>query len=68
MIWVIVLAEYPLKVSRLLGVIQVGEEAWYGGGCDLTPAYISEKDAIEFHTFWQTTCDAHEVGPLSHWP
>ena len=34
-------------------------EAWYGGGCDLTPAHLFEEDACQFHSFWKAKCDAH---------
>ncbi|CAL8469400.1 g8941 [Coccomyxa elongata] len=39
---------------------QVGDEAWYGGGCDLTPAYLFEDDGVEFHTFWSDLCGRHQ--------
>ena len=35
-------------------------QLWYGGGCDLTPAYLFEEDACHFHRFWQATCDKHD--------
>ncbi len=35
---------------------------WYGGGCDLTPSYLFEDDAVEFHAFWRALCDAHRPG------
>ena len=38
---------------------QVGTETWYGGGCDLTPAYLFEQDAVVFHAHWKDLCDAH---------
>ncbi|MBS1903154.1 MAG: oxygen-dependent coproporphyrinogen oxidase [Bacteroidetes bacterium] len=33
--------------------------AWFGGGMDLTPYYIDETDATNFHTSIKATCDAH---------
>lgn len=33
--------------------------AWYGGGCDLTPFYLIEEDAIHFHEHWCNVCDTH---------
>ena len=36
-------------------------QSWYGGGCDLTPAYLFEEDACCFHQFWKTTCDKHDA-------
>lgn len=47
--------------------------AWFGGGCDLTPNYLSHVvnsdgastdlrgDMAEFHQFWKQACDAHSV-------
>lgn len=39
--------------------MQVEKQAWYGGGCDLTPAYLYEQDAEQFHNFWKGECDKH---------
>ena len=39
---------------------QVEGQAWYGGGCDLTPFYVHESDFAEFHGFWRATCDRHD--------
>mmetsp|Transcript_37029 Transcript_37029/g.51393 ORF Transcript_37029/g.51393 Transcript_37029/m.51393 type:complete len:361 (-) Transcript_37029:27-1109(-) len=36
-----------------------GGEGWYGGGADLTPFYLFDEDAREFHSFWKTECDKH---------
>lgn len=41
---------------------QVDKDCWYGGGCDLTPAYFFEDDAKEFHQFWNDVCEAHQPG------
>ncbi|GLC34581.1 hypothetical protein PLESTB_001245800 [Pleodorina starrii] len=41
-------------------LFQVGEEAWYGGGCDLTPSYVDEADTREFHRFWKGVCDKYK--------
>lgn len=38
---------------------QVEGQMWYGGGCDLTPFYLVEQDAAEFHAYWKQLCDAH---------
>jgi coproporphyrinogen III oxidase len=38
---------------------QVAGQSWYGGGCDLTPAYLHEEDAREFHCFWRDACGRH---------
>ena len=40
---------------------QVEGQSWYGGGCDLTPAYLFEEDACRFHQFWKATCDKHDA-------
>ncbi|KAL0025409.1 hypothetical protein WJX79_006082 [Trebouxia sp. C0005] len=42
-------------------LFQVEGQAWYGGGCDLTPAYLFEEDARHFHSFWKATCDKHHT-------
>lgn len=34
-----------------------GVEAWFGGGTDLTPAYIIESDIKHFHTKQKEACD-----------
>ena len=47
--------------------MQVEGQAWYGGGCDLTPAYLWEEDAREFHTFWKGKCDKHHPGLYSEY-
>jgi coproporphyrinogen III oxidase len=32
---------------------------WFGGGIDLTPHYINEKDAVFFHSHLKAACDKH---------
>lgn len=32
---------------------------WFGGGSDLTPAYLYEEDAVHFHQTLKNACDAH---------
>lgn len=34
---------------------------WFGGGADLTPAYLFDDDAVAFHTHYKAVCDAHEA-------
>ncbi|MBM4169172.1 MAG: oxygen-dependent coproporphyrinogen oxidase [Ignavibacteria bacterium] len=34
-------------------------EWWFGGGADLTPYYLFEDDAREFHSVWKKICDKH---------
>lgn len=53
------------------GRAQVAGEAWFGGGCDLTPNYLAHAhpdtpeatdlspDISAFHTFWKDLCDEH---------
>ena len=36
----------------------MGDHAWWGGGCDLTPAYLFEEDVAAFHAHWKRVCDA----------
>ncbi|KAI9788792.1 MAG: Coproporphyrinogen-III oxidase [Peltula sp. TS41687] len=33
---------------------------WFGGGTDLTPAYLFDEDAIHFHRTIKQACDAHD--------
>jgi coproporphyrinogen III oxidase len=39
--------------------------AWFGGGSDLTPFYLYEEDAREFHRALSRACEAYEVGAYS---
>ncbi|KAL2912484.1 Coproporphyrinogen-III oxidase [Polyrhizophydium stewartii] len=34
--------------------------AWFGGGCDLTPCYLFEEDAVHFHKVIKDACDKHD--------
>ncbi len=34
---------------------------WFGGGADLTPAYLFEEDAIHFHKIHKDVCDKHDA-------
>lgn len=36
-----------------------GPRWWFGGGCDLTPYYLDEEDAILFHKTLKKACDKH---------
>ena len=29
---------------------------WFGGGADLTPAYVYEQDCVDFHEHWAAVC------------
>ncbi|KAL2265351.1 hypothetical protein VTJ83DRAFT_6451 [Remersonia thermophila] len=35
---------------------------WFGGGCDLTPSYLFEEDAVQFHRSLKDVCDKHDPG------
>jgi len=37
----------------------VTQEAWFGGGADLTPMFPNEEDAALFHAALKRACDAH---------
>lgn len=37
-----------------------GEIWWFGGGSDLTPAYLIESDARHFHHTLKNACDRHD--------
>ncbi|XP_052711620.1 oxygen-dependent coproporphyrinogen-III oxidase-like [Crassostrea angulata] len=32
---------------------------WFGGGTDLTPIYLDQKDAVHFHQTLKAACDKH---------
>ncbi|KAH6620926.1 Coproporphyrinogen III oxidase [Chaetomium sp. MPI-SDFR-AT-0129] len=33
---------------------------WFGGGCDLTPSYLFDEDAVQFHRSLKDVCDKHD--------
>ena len=33
---------------------------WFGGGTDVTPAYLFEEDMKHFHSTYKATCDKHD--------
>lgn len=37
-----------------------GSAGWFGGGADLTPCYLFEEDAREFHAFYKAICDKYD--------
>lgn len=45
--------------------LELGDQAWFGGGADLTPYYLFEEDATHFHTVLKTACDRHSP---EHYP
>lgn len=36
------------------------QAAWFGGGSDLTPAYLFDEDAVHFHRTLKEACDKHD--------
>ena len=48
---------------RYFEVLEAGEGGkprwWFGGGCDLTPYYLDEEDAVHFHGTLKEACDKH---------
>lgn len=42
-------------------LFEVEGRAWFGGGCDLTPFYLFDQDATQFHGFWKEICDRHDA-------
>jgi len=34
-------------------------DAWFGGGSDLTPSYLFDEDVRHFHSVWKLACDRH---------
>lgn len=41
--------------------------AWFGGGADLTPFYLYEEDAHQFHRGIEDVCDRHDVADYPAW-
>lgn len=39
---------------------------WFGGGADLTPAYVFEEDAIHFHQKYKDVCDKYDIKFYPH--
>lgn len=37
------------------------DDAWFGGGADLTPYYPELEDVRHFHRVWRDVCDRHPV-------
>jgi coproporphyrinogen III oxidase len=44
-----------------------GADWWFGGGCDLTPAYGFDDDAIGFHQTLKSWCDRHNPAWYPAW-
>ena len=49
---------------RYFEVVEPGGQKrwWFGGGCDLTPYYLDDEDAVHFHQTLKTVCDDHDGG------
>lgn len=43
------------------------DQAWFGGGADLTPHYLYEEDARGFHRALKAICDRHRVADYPAW-
>eukprot|EP01039_Chlorochromonas_danica_P000980 gene979-1064_t len=33
---------------------------WFGGGTDITPAYLDKEDIVHFHSTYKKACDQHD--------
>ena len=40
---------------------------WFGGGCDLTPSYGFDEDAVHFHRTLAAWCDRHDPSWYPAW-
>jgi len=38
----------------------VTTKSWFGGGSDLTPMFLNEEDAADFHSALRRACDSHD--------
>ena len=50
--------------------LERGDDAWFGGGCDLTPTYPDAADARHFHETLKNACDRHDpsyYGRFKRW-
>ncbi|QDU64782.1 Coproporphyrinogen-III oxidase, aerobic [Planctomycetes bacterium Pan216] len=50
---------YVPTVHANFRFITKGENAWFGGGADLTPYYPFREDCIAFHQVWRDVCQRH---------
>ncbi|XP_036772448.2 oxygen-dependent coproporphyrinogen-III oxidase, mitochondrial isoform X2 [Manis pentadactyla] len=57
------LSEEAAKQMRSRGKILKTKDGdkhwWFGGGCDLTPTYLNQEDAVHFHRTLKEACDQH---------
>lgn len=50
-----------------LRYLETDHTAWFGGGADLTPYYLFEDDARQFHRVLRQVCGGHSVGDYPVW-
>jgi coproporphyrinogen III oxidase len=50
---------------RFFGIAE--DEWWFGGGCDLTPMYGFDEDAVHFHRTLKAWCDRHDPAWYPKW-
>ncbi|XP_004858010.1 oxygen-dependent coproporphyrinogen-III oxidase, mitochondrial isoform X2 [Heterocephalus glaber] len=57
------LSEEAAKQMRSRGKVLKTKDGnkqwWFGGGCDLTPTYLNQEDAVHFHQTLKEACDQH---------
>jgi coproporphyrinogen III oxidase len=41
-------------------------DSWFGGGIDLTPAYVQPEDAVFFHQAMKNACDPYDLSYHPH--
>ncbi|MEZ6183785.1 MAG: oxygen-dependent coproporphyrinogen oxidase [Planctomycetota bacterium] len=46
---------------------EAGDAWWFGGGLDMTPYYLYEEDAAQFHAAIKQVCARHEVADYPAW-
>ncbi|MBV8171003.1 MAG: oxygen-dependent coproporphyrinogen oxidase [Candidatus Eremiobacteraeota bacterium] len=51
---------YVPAVHANIRYLERGNDAWFGGGSDLTPVYPEIEDAVAFHRAWKNACDRHD--------
>jgi len=45
----------------------VAESVWFGGGADLTPCYVFDDDAREWHSLWRELCGDQRYRRFKTW-
>jgi coproporphyrinogen III oxidase len=41
--------------------LELGDKRWFGGGSDLTPYYLDDRDAVHFHSVLKSICAKHDA-------